>query len=602
MEHARRQSLKARPLKVVVALGLFLIISFSLVTGGLSLQRHLSYAVAPQGSLALGMAHVAYDWQNLSFVTSLDHTYDLNWSDDQYLSNGNLHDYDHEYEYQVANGNDINLLGNMFTNGTACYSLASWDNYVLNTMNNYTAIHSWEIGQEYPFLYGDEICPPSTPYAFSMYGGNFSESASSYVKLLESAYDTIKANDPNATVHCLVSDLFGAGYPIPNSTTWSNDVWADGAGNYCDIVDLHEYSTPFLMNQTNTQVYPHESEITLVNDTLSQYENLTGKPIWISETGYESQGSTTLDNGTVITFTPQWQAEGLQQEYNLYLSLPYIKGVFWYQVMDDNYTTCTTDCYFGLFDDQGNAKPALTVWESFNNGTISTTTTLTSDSTSTVTSTTTITSTNTTTSTVTSTVTTTSTVTSTTKSVSTKTSTSTTTVTSTTTSPTTTTETTTVTSTVTDTSPTTTTTTETTTDTSTATTTSPTTTTETQTTTVTSTSTTTSSSTVTTTATSTSTITNTNTSTSTLTSTSTVTSTDSTTSSTTPTTVTSQTQTSTSATTTSYYTGFLGMDQKRLTGITFGSATSVAFFGIGFLGIVFSMKRKETNSSGSWRW
>lgn len=377
MRIAFRARAAANSLKTIPTVVVLLLVSLSFYPDTYHINN-LSYVDASTESIQLGFAHVAGTAQNSSFVYSLSHVYNLKWADDPYLPPGDP--YYHHGTYEKLVNNSINILGNMFplnqtqaAGNTICYSITSWDQYVLNNLRNYTAITSWEIGQEYPFNFGDGNCSPAAPYAFSRYGGNFSESASAYAVLLKSAYEIIKANAPNAVVHCLVSDLFGSGYPIKNSTTWAADVWADGAGNYCDVVDLHEYSWPFLMDEMNTQVWPHEMESTLVNDTLYQYESITRKPIWITETGYQSRGSFTVHNGTTIYFSPSFQADGLQQEYNFYLHIPFIKGIFWYQTMDDNYSTCTNACYFGLFDDLGNPKIALSTWTNFNNSNLTTT-------------------------------------------------------------------------------------------------------------------------------------------------------------------------------------------------------------------------------------
>lgn len=141
------------------------------------------------------------------------------------------------------------------------WNLSTWNASVESALVNYPEINIWEIWNE--------------PWVGMFDTGYMNGSAYNYYMTIKSASIIIKEHNPNATVVC-----FG-GAPINSYYTflWYAQVWRYGASQYCDAISIHAYPNGALLNQ---------SEGLQWREALSAYENLTGKPIWITETGIPS--------------------------------------------------------------------------------------------------------------------------------------------------------------------------------------------------------------------------------------------------------------------------------------------------------------------------
>ena len=175
--------------------------------------------------------------------------------------------------------------------------------------------------------------------------------------MLKSAYQIIKAHDSSDIVLCLGGDNVYTGGTASSYTDyqWAQQVWDYGASSYCDAISLHAY-TSFTFLMSDTPRGANQTIGSMFNETLSAYENLTNKPIWITEVGIPSNNGT----GTPINLNDsiEKQSEFLNQTYSLFLAKPYIKGIFWFNLLGYEHPPYEID--FGLFNpDTLKPKPSF---------------------------------------------------------------------------------------------------------------------------------------------------------------------------------------------------------------------------------------------------
>jgi hypothetical protein len=214
------------------------------------------------------------------------------------------------------------------------FTLAQWIAAVNQTVTQYgNGISAWEIW--------NEPCFPQN------YLGIFQGSPSQYVELMSTAYPIIKAAYPNATVLGLGGLPLYTGTEGPSSdSTWvqysldfTQQVVALGGMNYCDAISLHAYPYGSLTNYV----------LRNWSQSYSQYEAITSKGVWITETGQESVGEPIPWSST--TEQSNYMIESYPFLHNLS-----VKAYFWYELQDNS---SFTDYTFGLYDVNGVAKPSL---------------------------------------------------------------------------------------------------------------------------------------------------------------------------------------------------------------------------------------------------
>jgi hypothetical protein len=180
------------------------------------------------------------------------------------------------------------------------WTLDDWNATVFNAIRSYPEVHIWEIWNE--------------PLVSRFMSGYENGSAYNYYIMVKSAYRIIKQHNSTDTVLC-----FGGGFLAdPSGYDWYGRVWAYGLSQYCDGISLHAYTGSYLLNQTPAGSTEQVGQI--LNRSLSEYENLTSKPIWITEVGMPSN-------------IGQSQTDFLNQVMSLFLTKTYVKGVFWYNLV-----------------------------------------------------------------------------------------------------------------------------------------------------------------------------------------------------------------------------------------------------------------------------
>ncbi len=180
-------------------------------------------------------------------------------------------------------------------------SLNAWNLSVLEALDKYPEIRTWEIWNE--------------PYVAQFQTGYMNGSAYNYYQMIKSAYVIIKSEEPNATVVCL------GGAPIAdyNTFNWYSQVWSFGAASYCDAISVHAYAGDTLLNQSGVSHYWLEG--------LSAYWNLTHKQIWITETGMPS-----YSYAYPSAFSQPMQNAFLLQDIIFFSNVPYVKRVYWFDL------------------------------------------------------------------------------------------------------------------------------------------------------------------------------------------------------------------------------------------------------------------------------
>ncbi len=200
---------------------------------------------------------------------------------------------------------DYETLAGIGANGN--WNLSSWNASVSNALQEYPEIRTWEIWNE--------------PLVPQFQTGYMNGSAYNYYRIIRSAYEIIKAKEPNATVVC-----FG-GAPISEAPAsdyyafeWYSRVWSYGAADYCDAVSIHAYAEgAALLNQSGKT--PYWTEV------LSAYWNLTHKQVWITETGMPA-----YSYAYPSVYSQQVQNAFLAQNIGFFNSFSYVKRVYWYDL------------------------------------------------------------------------------------------------------------------------------------------------------------------------------------------------------------------------------------------------------------------------------
>ena len=203
--------------------------------------------------------------------------------------------------------------------GTGCvagcnWTLDTWNSSVREALKEYPEIHEWEIYNE--------------PLVSNFASGYENGSARDYFNMIKSAYAIIKSTEPNATIVC-----FGGAQLFPVSAfeyeyPFYKKVWEYGASKYCSAVSLHIYSLPYY--SLSQQVAPGVTLEEEYNYTLYSYENMTGKPVWITETGIPS------NNGTDgLSISESNQASFLYQDFSFLASRKSVSRVYWFHLVGD---------------------------------------------------------------------------------------------------------------------------------------------------------------------------------------------------------------------------------------------------------------------------
>ncbi len=206
-----------------------------------------------------------------------------------------------DYEHERYNASYLGILDYDTLPGGSQdknWSLSMWNESVKAAVEAYPWISEWEIWNE--------------PWVKQFQTGMVNGSAYNYFLIIKAAANAIRSLEPNATIVC-----FG-GAPIgsPQIFEWYAEVWSYGAWKYCNAVSVHAYlPSPIVTNFSDEWA-----------QYLNAYENLTHKPIFITEFGFPASSK------LIPGYSQKSQMEFMEEGLDTFSSLPYIKQVYWYDL------------------------------------------------------------------------------------------------------------------------------------------------------------------------------------------------------------------------------------------------------------------------------
>jgi hypothetical protein len=230
--------------------------------------------------------------------------------------------------YQLAKDNNLSLIGTLLPytmNFNNTFTLDDWKQTIQTAIDKYgDNVSAWEIWNE-----------PTAPNSTC---GYFNGTAQQYVDLMNATYKIIKDHS-NATV------LGFGGLPLYSgdstylnqSLNFAQQVIDIGGMNCCDAISLHAYPWG----------HDNPSVENAYNNSISTYRTMTGKDVWITETGQESVGEKNQ-------FTEQEQAVYLNVSFTFFKS-ENVNAFIWYE-LTDSYNYSST---FGLYTADLIPKAAL---------------------------------------------------------------------------------------------------------------------------------------------------------------------------------------------------------------------------------------------------
>ena len=165
-----------------------------------------------------------------------------------------------------------------------------------------------------------------------------------FLYLIQQSYKKIKEIDPNAIV------IAGSINPLhKNEVNWLNGLIKQGLMNYIDGISIH----PYAFNEPK-KVRDPEGSFTAIDQFEASLSTLTGKtiPLYITEMGYPTGSDFT---GGVTTIQA---AQNVVKYTLLAASRSYIKGLWWYDLIDDGTDPNNKEHNFGLLYQNEKSKEA----------------------------------------------------------------------------------------------------------------------------------------------------------------------------------------------------------------------------------------------------
>jgi len=218
-------------------------------------------------------------------------------------------------------------------------ALKNWINFVSLAVARYKdKIKYWEVWNEED--YEGFWKPPS---------------AANYVKLLKATYIAAKKIDPDCKI--ILGGIMGWGGESPYFP-FIDEVYKNGGKDYFDIAAFHPYTMPYSPERNNLMRIK-------INDVLGRMKNNgdADKPIWITELGWPS--NKLIDPASERGVTPDQQADYLVKAFEICLSYPQIKKVFWYCFRDVGTSPFDSEHHYGLIKNDLTPKPSYNAYKDF---------------------------------------------------------------------------------------------------------------------------------------------------------------------------------------------------------------------------------------------
>jgi Mg-chelatase subunit ChlD len=244
---------------------------------------------------------------------------------------------DYDRAVELANQYDLEIVA-LLTYGPKLHQSEDeffelWRNYVLTLVERYGEdINYWQIGNEMNSLgMWEKVRRDATHVEVNV-----------YARMLEIAYDVIKAADPEDVVILggLINDTnFTNGYSpldfIKALLNTSNKINFDALG-------LHTYWGENMPEDVRPQHVVGDRHPFTMNDYVIDFSSKTTEiigsefPIWITEVGYDDDKDLSIMKQRYNLSVDDLQAIALSRTYPTLLSIPQVEAVFWYTYENDD--------------------------------------------------------------------------------------------------------------------------------------------------------------------------------------------------------------------------------------------------------------------------
>ncbi len=166
--------------------------------------------------------------------------------------------------------------------------------------------------------------------------------AQEYARLFDPTYAAIKRIDPTAIV------LATAGY-----YDWYAQLARVGVAGRADGVAIHPYVARDAASPQAVDSNGAERSVQLVINAEQTMRRVSGKniPIYVTEIGWPTS---TGNRG----FPESAVAQMAERSLLMFSALPYVRGVWWYDLIDDGTDSANAEDRFGLFSRRQTLKPA----------------------------------------------------------------------------------------------------------------------------------------------------------------------------------------------------------------------------------------------------
>ena len=168
-------------------------------------------------------------------------------------------------------------------------------------------------------------------------------SADDYAALIKKVYPRIKAVDPSIAVY--------GGAPTPGGVRngWLERILAQGALPFMDALSIHTYTYSETGRARGPEAWAEW--MGQVGKMTQKYSDGKPVPLYVTETGWPTQ----IDRrGT----PPDVAAAYLARMYLLARTMPFLKGIWWYDFQDDGWNAANNENNFGMVRPDLTPKPA----------------------------------------------------------------------------------------------------------------------------------------------------------------------------------------------------------------------------------------------------
>jgi hypothetical protein len=165
-----------------------------------------------------------------------------------------------------------------------------------------------------------------------------------YVRFLKVVYPAVKAADPSA--------IFIGGAIGGLKLDWLSSMLSAGGVGFFDALSIHPYN----FDQPARTADAWAREMVTTETVIHTYTGGRDLPLYITEMGwptYSGPGASSLKE----------QATFLAQMFLLARTMPFLKGIWWYDLRDDGWNRNDKEDNFGLTDPNLRPKPAFVALE-----------------------------------------------------------------------------------------------------------------------------------------------------------------------------------------------------------------------------------------------